>query len=351
MQRHFRLKHARRFLRLVALLIVGLGVLRSQTATSAQNASLRNVTSREYSALSSNLELARRSLTPLTAAELPQRLAQLGKSLSEQPINLSDERFTLYVPSPAPPNGYALLVFVPPWQDGHMPEGWASVLERYGVIFVDAAHSGNSETILGRREPLAVLAAKNVMDRYSVDPQRVYVAGFSGGSRIALRVALAYPDIFRGALLNSGSDPIGTKDAALPPKELFLQFQSSTHLVYVTGDEDDLNRALDAQSMRSMKQWCVFDVDSQTVYRTGHNAAPAAALSQALQTLFKPARPDASKLALCQAEVERQMTAKLDEVESLITSGRHGEAQKLLRDTDARFGGLAAPRSIELTQR
>ncbi len=351
-QHHFRLKYTIGSLGLAAA-IVCFSVLmaRATAAESAESGLLQNVTFSEYSPLSSNLELLRRSLTPLTAAELPQRLAQLGKGLSEQPINLADERFILYVPQRAPPTGYALLVFVPPWQDAHMPQGWASVLDRYGVIFVSAARSGNPETILGRREPLAVLAAHNVMHRYSVDPQRVYIAGFSGGGRIALRVALAYPDIFRGALLNSGSDPIGTKDAALPPRDLFLQFQSATHLVYMTGDEDTLNRALDSQSMRSMRQWCVFDIDSQLVYRTGHNAAPAAALAQALQTLLKPAPRDASRLASCQAEIDKQMTAQLDQVARLIANNRRDEAQTLLRETDARFGGLAAPRSIELAQR
>ena len=71
----------------------------------------------DYSALSTNVELARRSLSPLTAAQLPRRLTQSGTRLSEQPIDLSQETFVLYVPSPAPPQGYTLLVFVPPWQD------------------------------------------------------------------------------------------------------------------------------------------------------------------------------------------------------------------------------------------
>src|SRR5437879_6566430 len=66
----------------------------------------------DYSALSTNLELARRSLSPLTAAQLPRILTQSGTRLSEQPIDLSQETFVLYVPSPAPPQGYTLLVFV-----------------------------------------------------------------------------------------------------------------------------------------------------------------------------------------------------------------------------------------------
>lgn len=311
----------------------------------------QNVIFTEYTPLAGNPELVRRSLTPLTAAQLPQRLAQLGKGLSEQPVNLADERYTLYVPPQAPPAGYALLVFVPPWRDAHMPEGWTMVLDRLGTIFVSAAHSGNEETILGRREPLAVLAAYNVMQRYAVDAQHVYIGGFSGGSRVAMRIALAYPDLFHGALLDAGSDPIGTKDAALPAPDLFHEFQNSTHLVYLTGDEDTVNRALDGYSMRSMRQWCVFNIDSQVMFRTGHNAAPPAALSAALQTLLKPVAPATDKIDTCRADVEKQMASKFDAVEQLLASGKRADAQKALREADERFGGLAAMRSLALSQR
>ena len=55
-------------------------------------------------------------------------------------------------------------------------------------------------------EPLALLAAHNIMQPYSVNREHVFIGGVSGGSRIALRVALSYRDLFRGALLNAGSD-------------------------------------------------------------------------------------------------------------------------------------------------
>ena len=64
--------------------------------------------------------------------------------------------------------------------------------------------------------------------RYPIDPKRVYVGGLSGGSRAAEMTALAYPDVFRGALLNAGSDPIGGEAGIyLPPAELFRRFQET----------------------------------------------------------------------------------------------------------------------------
>jgi len=167
------------------------------------------VTFDRYGALSANVELARRTMTPLTAAELPVRLAALGKGLREQPVDLAVESFWLRLPDRQPAAGYGLLVFVAPWDEAVFPRRWGAVLDDAGMIFVTAARSGNDHDVRGRRMPLALLAAHNVMARYRVDPARIYVSGFSGGARIAERLALAYPDLFRGAILNAGSDPLG----------------------------------------------------------------------------------------------------------------------------------------------
>jgi poly(3-hydroxybutyrate) depolymerase len=111
------------------------------------------------------------------------------------------------------------------------------------MILVSAANSGNGAGVLNRREPLALLAAENIMRSYPLDPERVYIGGFSGGSRMALRIARGYPDVFHGALLNAGSDPIGNAQIPLPPQELLRQFQESTRVVYVTGAHDNFNLA------------------------------------------------------------------------------------------------------------
>ena len=309
----------------------------------------RDVVFTEYSERSCSAELARRLLSPLTAAQLD-RQARSGKKLVEQPIKLSEEKFIVYVPSPKPARGFGILVFVPPWQDARLPQGWAAALDRYGVIFVSAARSGNDESVLDRREPLALLAAQNIIQRYPVDPERVYVAGFSGGSRVALRLALGYPDLFRGAILNAGSDPIGNSEIPLPPKDLFFQFQSSSHLIYVTGTGDAFHLNSDLASMHSMEGWCVFDVQDHAEAFAGHAVAGSTAFSWALGVLTRDARPDVRKLAGCRSGIEDELKLKIQQVESLVAGGHHEEAQKLLAKIDAHYGGLAAPRSVELAQ-
>jgi pimeloyl-ACP methyl ester carboxylesterase len=302
----------------------------------------------DYSPLSASAEITRRLLSPLAAAQVARVLERSGERLVAQSIDLAAEKFLLYVPPHAPPGGYGLLVFIPPWDEAQLPRGWAPVLDRYGVIFVSAARSGNATDTLGRREPLALLAAYNLMHRFAVDAQRVYVGGFSGGARIALRLAFAYPDLFHGALLNAGSDRLDAGPPSAPPRELLLRFQESMRLVYVTGEHDALHLSMDAASLESLQDWCVFDAVADTTPGAGHEPASPVALSRALARIATHAAPDPARLAACRKTLDGRVEAQLARVQSLAAAGRRTEALRLLEEVDRRFGGLAAPRSLAL---
>ncbi|HEY2446704.1 MAG TPA: PHB depolymerase family esterase [Rhizomicrobium sp.] len=332
----------------LAALLFGIA---APAAFGADTGTLTDVTFTEYTPLSSNAELARRMLSPLTAAQIPRLLEQSGKKLAEQPVNLADEKFALYVPAREPSTGYALLVFVAPWDSAKLPDGWAPLLDQYGTIFVTPARAGNEMNMLARREPLALLAEQNVAHRYRIDPEHVFIGGFSGGSRVAMRLALGYPDVFRGAILNAGSDLIGTAETPLPPRDLFQQFQEFSHIVFATGERDNVNLSSDRATMHSMRDWCVFNTDEHFSPYVTHEIVSTAVLSQALDSLFHPAPPDAAKLAACRSAVESELSAKLAQVESLIAAGQSDSAGEQLKDIDGRFGGLAAPRSVELEER
>ena len=302
----------------------------------------------ETSPLSGNSEILPRMISPLAAAAARRELARSGKSLSEQSIDPSKEMFAVYVPATEPPQGYGLLVFVPPWRDAGLPPEWAQVLDQYGVIFVSAANSGNDANVLGRRVPLAMIAYQNIVDRYKIDPEHVYIGGFSGGSRVAMRLALGYPDIFRGALLDASADPIGNTRATLPSRELFEKFQNRSRLVYIAGDADTINLELIKESARSMQVWCVTDIDNEVAPHTSHHTPYGQDFSRAFAALLNPQPPDAAQLASCRAGIDAELTSKLQQVDALIASGNRDDARKLLLDIDMRFGGLAAPKSVEL---
>jgi predicted esterase len=297
----------------------------------------------ESSPLASTAEIVRRTFSPLTGARIA-----ATHSLAGQPIDIAHESFTVYVPEHKPLQGYALLVFVPPTEVAKVPPGWASVLDDKGVIFVSAEHSGNDAKVESRRLPLAVIAAEQLMHDYGVDPSRVLVGGFSGGSRVALRIALAYPDVFRGALLNSDSDPIGTTAIPLPPSDLMRRFQNSSRLYYVTGALDPGARNMQAASETSLQSWCVSDFHDTTMWHTGHATADERALSHALDVLLDPAPSRREGLAECRARLESEMASEVQRIEAFTASGDKTAAREALTAFDTKFGGLAADQVVRL---
>ncbi len=304
-----------------------------------------------YGPLSRNTEMMHRLLSPLTARLLLMRAKLAGQALREQSIDLADERFALHVPAKAPADGYALLVFVSPWPQANVPAAGVTALDRHDIILVGAERSGNDADRLDRREPLALLAAYNVMRKYPVDPHRVFIGGFSGGSRVALRLALGYPDLFRGALLMAGSDPIGTARIPLPPAPLFEQFRRSSRLVYLTGRQDADHLAMDERSRASLLDWCVAGATGAPAPWTGHELPPAGALDHALSMLLQPVSTDTPRLAACRTRLDRKLAARLRMVRQLADQRRSSEANTLLQSIDAHYGGLAAPQSVSLARR
>src|SRR5580704_14572866 len=111
----------RRTLTLTQRLLLWLGVivlpLPAIADTVAEITGLQSdVVFSDYSQLSSSAELLHRLLTPLNAVQVGKRLSNSAVGLRDQPIDLSQERFTVYVPAHPPARGYGLLVFVPPWE-------------------------------------------------------------------------------------------------------------------------------------------------------------------------------------------------------------------------------------------
>jgi predicted esterase len=302
-----------------------------------------------YTPLSSNAEIARRVLTPLTNRRGQEALAAKKTELREQAIDLTKEKFSIYVPGgPPPKEGYGLLVYVAPWEEAGIPKSWRISMDRRGLLFVVADASGNETRLYDRRVPLALLAYENTRARYPVDPKRTYIGGLSGGSRTAEALALAYPDIFHGALFNAGSNPIGNEsEFRLPPAELFAQFQRM-RLVYVTGEKDEEHMHEDQLSRASMRSWCVFNEEVMTVPKVGHEPLDAPTLTRALELLERPGSVDAGKLAECNAGLQRGLAAKVAAADAAILRGDHDGARSLIYAIDGSYSGFAEKQILEL---
>ncbi|MGE5609665.1 MAG: trypsin-like peptidase domain-containing protein [Bacillota bacterium] len=125
-------------------------------------------------------------------------------------ISLGQGRYFVHVPaSYTGKEPFGLIVFIHAGDRmEQLPPGWGPVLSQRKLLFLAPQNSGNNQDS-SRRRGLAVLGALKMMERYKIDPQRVYASGFSGGARIAGMVAFFQPEVFRGTIQNCGADFCG----------------------------------------------------------------------------------------------------------------------------------------------
>ena len=104
-------------------------------------------------------------------------------------------------------------------------------MENTNLIYIGANESGNQIDV-PNRVAYAVLAPRVIINSYEVDLERIYVSGFSGGSRVASMVANEYNRVIKGAIYNSGANFWG--ESALPRYQEMLNHR----YVFITGTED-----------------------------------------------------------------------------------------------------------------
>jgi len=122
-------------------------------------------------------------------------------------FDLAQEHFWVYVPAgydgSAP---WGLIVYdSPEATQTDLADGWAQVLADDKLLFIAPQNAGNDQPS-NRRGGLCVVAALEMMKLYSIDPKRVYAAGFSGGARIASALGFFQSDMFHATIQCSGTD-------------------------------------------------------------------------------------------------------------------------------------------------
>jgi hypothetical protein len=119
---------------------------------------------------------------------------------------LMREKFYIEVPKGAGSQPCGVLVFVSPTDECvSVPQSWGSVLREKRLIFIAPQNAGNKQPV-ARRMGLAVLAAGKLLEMAKIDTNRVYVAGFSGGARMASHVSFLCPALFSGVFAVCGVD-------------------------------------------------------------------------------------------------------------------------------------------------
>jgi hypothetical protein len=162
--------------------------------------------------------------------------------------SITNESFQAIIPETYQTNAaWGLLVWISPSEDPSLPADWRAELAKRRLLLVSAYHSGNQRHPLDRFR-LALDATCNICRLYPVDRHRIYVGGFSGGSRMASMLGMAYADVFCGTLCVSGVN-FYTDVAAIdgkyypatftPDPEVLLQGKRNGRFVLLTGEHDE----------------------------------------------------------------------------------------------------------------
>jgi len=124
-----------------------------------------------------------------------------------------------------------ILVYISPSNSGSIPEHWQAILADKNLIWVAANESGNS--INPRLRIVYSLLAPAFIDKnYEIDTSRVFIAGLSGGGRVASMVAPEYPTLFRGAIYICGVNNFGRRS------KQELERIRKGRFVFLTGSKD-----------------------------------------------------------------------------------------------------------------
>ena len=211
---------------------------------------------------------------------------------------LDKERLRAYLPRgyrEQSTKRYGLLVWVSPGRDGRIPRWWLKTCDRRGVIAIGADDADNTQPI-PRRIGLALDGLAEAQRRWRIDPERVWVAGFSGGGNVACWLGLHYPELFRGVLACGGCDsyapiPVPGREGFFwrgtipqPPTARFALARSRPW-VLLAGAEDALPRRQAGAVAEVMRRDGFARVEAVVVPQLTHRPPPAEAFAAALEAL------------------------------------------------------------------
>ena len=184
-----------------------------------------------------------------------------------------------------------LIVYVSPIKSGEVSDTWKSTLDHRNVIWVSVNESGNSMTSEQRiSEATASLAF--IDEKYILDDRRIYIAGMSGGARIASFVAALRPDLFNGGLFFCGVDPWSERDVdpwiESPPED--FDTMKENRYVFVSGTED-FKLAATARVYRNYKKAGIEDSKLIVVDGMGHELPDAETFDRAMDFLDRELEP------------------------------------------------------------
>jgi poly(3-hydroxybutyrate) depolymerase len=150
-------------------------------------------------------------------------------------------------------------------------------MEERNIIWVAARMSGN-KIFTDKRILYALTSVEAIQQKYQIDPERVYITGFSGGGRVSSIAATKYPTIFKGSAYICGANYWGDMTEAQ------LNQVQKNRFGFITGTQDfNLNDTKQVYS--KYKKSGIEKVKLMVISRMGHANPKRQKFNQALSFL------------------------------------------------------------------
>ena len=172
---------------------------------------------------------------------------------------------------------HGVLVFVNPSASAEPQRGWETVLDARDLIWVSPVDFGNDKPS-AQRVLAALLGLALVQNEQSVDSGRIYIAGMSGGGRIASKAITKFPHLFTGAIYIVGVDYWTRAEDSLRASIAMNRY------VFITG-ENDFNRRETRRVYRKYARAGIEHVLLMDLSGFGHEFPSASDLDRAIRFL------------------------------------------------------------------
>lgn len=121
-------------------------------------------------------------------------------------VELARESYYLFIPAAYDGSeSYGLVAFIHARDEVSVPPGWSQVLSDKKLLYLAAQNVGNDQKA-SRRSSVTLAGILKMRELYHLDAKRVYLAGFSGGARVASMTAFRHPGLIAGVVCNCGVD-------------------------------------------------------------------------------------------------------------------------------------------------
>jgi pimeloyl-ACP methyl ester carboxylesterase len=229
---------------------------------------------------------------------------------------------------------------------------WNNALDNHAVVFVSPDNAGDDTRAMERRIPLALHAYEYARRTYNLDPNRIYVAGKAGGSRLAERLAFTYPEVFTGVVVNSGAVVLGSQELPMPTVDAMQRLRTQSRLMFATARWDQPAFSEQQQTLKSLQAYCIpvaheFD-NGHTI--EGHAGISGRMLGDVFRELEAPRGAAEVAPPGCEDGLQRTAKADLERIRTLHARGDQAGALKALVAFDHAYGRMLFDEEIALAK-